>query len=209
MGFNKIREARKAKGWTQRDLADHMGVTQQTIQRYESGSRDIRANALCRLSETLGVTVAYLLGMTAAEDACACCVSVPLIGGPTGDAHTKTVSGGQTYAIPHEAHARWPESFLVRVEGESMNRILPNGCYALVNPCTSIEYDGQPYALQVGESSITIKRAFQTKEGCELRPDSNDPSFQPMVLSDKDPLSSAFTIIGRVVWHCIPVDWSY
>ena len=37
----KIAEARIAKGWSQQDLAERLGTTQQTIQRYESGARDI------------------------------------------------------------------------------------------------------------------------------------------------------------------------
>lgn len=196
----KIREARKAKGWTQQELADRMGLTQQAIQRYETGARDIRASVLQQLSETLGVTVAYLLGMTDDTVLDTGYVDVPLVNGDKG---TPTVEGH--YAIPIDLRRSWPNSFLMRIDDESMNHVLPHGCYALVSPCISIEYDGQPYALRIGDNAATIKRVRRTGDGLELRPDSTDTSFQPEIVDDTDALS----IIGRVVWHCIPTDWSY
>lgn len=59
----KIAEARIAKGWSQQDLANEIGTTQQCIQRYESGARDIRASMIVALSEALCVTPSYLLGI--------------------------------------------------------------------------------------------------------------------------------------------------
>ena len=59
----KIQEARKAKGWSQQQLAEKIGTTQQTIQRYESGDRNIKADRLKQLSYALDVTVSYLLGL--------------------------------------------------------------------------------------------------------------------------------------------------
>lgn len=200
----KIREARRAKGWTQKDLADRMGLTQQAIQRYEAGARNIRASVLRQLSETLDVTISYLLGLTDEGDQDTAYATVPLVdGGKASEAD----EGEGHYAVPVDLLRSWPDSFLMRIDDESMNRILPHGCYALVSPCTSIEYDGQPYALQVGDAAATIKRVHRTPDGLELCPDSTDAAFQPQIVGDTE--ADAVSIVGRVVWHCIPTDWSY
>ena len=60
---HRIREARAAKGWTQAELAERAGVTQQSIQRYESGAREPRADALVGIARACGVSVSYLLGI--------------------------------------------------------------------------------------------------------------------------------------------------
>lgn len=44
MQSNKILGARKAKGWTQQELAERMGTSKQGVQRYEAGTRDLKAS---------------------------------------------------------------------------------------------------------------------------------------------------------------------
>ena len=59
----KIREARESRGWTQEQLANALDTTQQTIQRWETGFTDPKSSGILAISETLGVTVSYLMGM--------------------------------------------------------------------------------------------------------------------------------------------------
>lgn len=51
-----ITVARKARGMTQAELGDKLGVTQATINRYESGARDPDDAAIAALADALGVT---------------------------------------------------------------------------------------------------------------------------------------------------------
>lgn len=209
MGENKIREARRARGWTQQDLAERMGTTQQTIQRYERGTRSLRASVLARLSEVLDVTVAYLLGMDDEGYAPqAGTVDVPLYGAIAAGKPLEE-AGSKLHPVPAEVRGRWPNAFLLHIEGESMNRILPSGCYALVDPCAAIDYDGQPYAVRVGDLGPTVRRVRRIPGGLRLAPDSNDPSFQPQDFHLAGQGETTLSVIGRVVWHCIPYDWSY
>ncbi len=205
----KIAEARRAKGWKQEDLAVRIGVTQQAVQRYETGKRDVKASMLVRLSEALEVSVAYLLGMEDAEGFDSKMVSVPLFGSIAAGVPVDMEAADERYDLPGVVCQRWPKAFLLRVEGESMNRILPNGCYALIDPCVDVEYDGQPYAVCVNDLAATIKRVRRTGGGFELVPDSTDPSFRPQVLVEGVGGVGTVSVIGRVVWHCIPYDWTY
>lgn len=207
--MNKITEARKAKGWTQQELAERLGVTQQAVQRYESDRRDLKASILRRLSETLGVTVTYLIGMTDDEPELPAFASVPLLGPIAAGTPIDMESAAETHSVPADVHDLWPNAFLLRVEGESMNRILPNGCYALVDPCNDIDHDGQPYAICVNGRAATIKRVRRLAHGLELAPDSTDPTFRPQVLERDASGDTSVSVIGRVVWHCIPTQWNY
>lgn len=62
MAWPRIAEARKAKGWTQAELADRIGVAQAAVARWETGDIDIKSSSLVQLSSTLGVTISYILG---------------------------------------------------------------------------------------------------------------------------------------------------
>ena len=51
-------KARVARGWTQRQLADALGVAEQEVQRYEAnGYRSTSLARLCDIADALGVRV--------------------------------------------------------------------------------------------------------------------------------------------------------
>lgn len=61
----RISEARKAQGLTQQQLADRLGVAQQTYADYEAGITRVPASSLLILEEVLGLTPDEMLGRDA------------------------------------------------------------------------------------------------------------------------------------------------
>ena len=209
MSGYKIAEARIAKGWSQQDLAEKMDTTQQTIQRYESGSRDIKSSVLIKLSAVLGVTISYLLGMENTSIPNNDMVEVPLYGAIAAGTPIEMIPVENSQPVPSEVRRRYPSAFLLKVEGDSMNRILPNGCYALVDPCESVEHNGAPYAVCVNGYDATIKRVNKLNNGFELAPDSNDPTYSKQVFNYNEPGTQTITVIGGVVYFVLPFDWHF
>lgn len=206
----KIAEARIAKGWTQADLARHIDTTQQQVARYESGENDVKSSVLIKMSKALGVTISYLLGMTGEDDQSESDFEdVPLYGSIAAGRPIEMVKVGEWHAIPGAVRRRYPDGFLLKVVGESMNRVLPNGCYALVDPCDEIDHDMQPYAICINGYDATIKRVRKLANGFELVPDSTDLTYRPTVYDYGIEGTETVTIIGRVVWYCIPYEWDF
>jgi transcriptional regulator with XRE-family HTH domain len=58
----RVRVERIARGLTQTDLAKHVGVTFQQVQKYESGANRISTGRLTKIGQLFGVSVTYLLG---------------------------------------------------------------------------------------------------------------------------------------------------
>lgn len=58
----RITKLRKAHNLTQTQLAEALGVTQQTVQAYEAGSRRIPVSALPMVARTLSVSLMELFG---------------------------------------------------------------------------------------------------------------------------------------------------
>ena len=211
MNSYKIAEARVAKGWSQQQLADAIGATQQTIQRYESGARDIKSSVIIKLSEALGVTISYLLGLetSTTSHADAEMTEVPLYGAIAAGTPIEMLTVDGSYPIPTHVRKKYPDAFLLKVEGESMNRVLPNGCYALVDPAQKADCNGAPYAVCVNGYDATIKRVRQLNNGFELVPDSNDPTYLKKTYNYNEPDTEEITVIGRVVYYVLPYDWSF
>jgi transcriptional regulator with XRE-family HTH domain len=57
-----VRVQRMARGLSQTELANRIGVTFQQVQKYESGANRISMGRLVRVGRALGVDVTYLLG---------------------------------------------------------------------------------------------------------------------------------------------------
>lgn len=211
MNSYKIAEARVAKGWSQQQLADAIGATQQTIQRYESGARDIKSSVIIKLSEALGVTISYLLGLetSTTNHADAEMTEVPLYGAIAAGTPIEMLTVDGSYPIPTHVRKKYPDSYLLKVEGESMNRVLPNGCYALVDPRQTADCNGAPYAVCVNGYDATIKRVRKLNNGFELVPDSNDPTYLKKTYNYNEPDTEEITVIGRVVYYVLPYDWSF
>ena len=57
----KILNMRKARGWSQEELAERVGVTRQAVSRWESGSAKPDADKIVAICDLFGVSADYLL----------------------------------------------------------------------------------------------------------------------------------------------------
>ena len=64
MKYENIRSLRIDKGYTQKQIAEHLGVSQNTYSQYEIGVLNYPIEVLEKLADFYGVSVDYLLGRT-------------------------------------------------------------------------------------------------------------------------------------------------
>lgn len=136
-------------------------------------------------------------------------VDVPLYGSIAAGTPIEMIEVDGTHPVPSKVCDRYPNAFLLKVEGDSMNRVLPDGCYALVDPCETVEDNGKPYAVCVNGYDATIKRVRKLNNGFELVPDSTDPTYTPKTYNYNEPGTETVTVIGEVVYYVLPFDWGF
>lgn len=202
----QIAEARKLRNITQAELAEKMRTTQQTIQRYETNQVNIRMDKMIEMSEILNVSLAYLLGMSSKPELSEASdmAPVPLLGSISTDTPIEMINVEETYDIPSEIHDKYPQAFLLKVVDDSMNRVLPNGCYALINPYKEAIESMKAYAVCVDDFDATIQRVKPLSNGYELIPDSIDPTFRPQIFDFNEVDAQSVSIIGEVIWYLVP-----
>ena len=61
---NRMKELRNKHGLKQSDVAEHLGVAQNSYSNYENGIREIPLKYLIHLSRFYQVNLEYLLGLT-------------------------------------------------------------------------------------------------------------------------------------------------
>lgn len=158
--MNRIKDARREKKLTQGELAHLVGVSMQTIFRWENGQRSPRAEDLARLAAALNTTVAYLSGETDDPARSAPAeqplpesnvrpipgpfVMVPVLGpesticcGPGADIDD-VIPEPQWYEPIPESWLTGPKGdkpyYITHVEGDSMEPLIDEGERVLVNP---------------------------------------------------------------------------
>lgn len=66
--FENIRNLRIDNNLTQKQVAQHLGISQNTYSQYEIGVLNYPVDALIKLADLYGVSVDYLLGRTTRKD---------------------------------------------------------------------------------------------------------------------------------------------
>jgi SOS-response transcriptional repressor LexA len=95
----------------------------------------------------------------------------------------------RTVTIPPEIDAGG--DFAVEVVGDSMNLLMAEGSFAIVDPKDTRLFAGKLYLLINGEGEGTIKR-YRT-EPSRFEPVSDNPEYQPFEVGSFD-----FKVVGRV-----------
>lgn len=213
----ELKNLRKASGFTQASMAEKLGVPLGTYRNWEQGiyaPQDI--SLIKQIADILHVSMEALFGYDAFEPGALDeglsdeeqFVYVPLYGRIAAGQPLYMDAVEDHILAPREIRRRHPNAFFLTVDGESMNNVLPNGCYALVDPeKRSPVVDGTAYAVCVNGYDATIKRIKQLENGVELIPDSKDPTFHAQVYDKTVEGTESITIIGEVVWYSIPFDF--
>jgi repressor LexA len=126
-------------------------------------------------------------------------VFVPLYGSIVAGKPIDPAQAEDLFPIPAELHAAYPNAFMLRVRGNSMNKVLPDGFLALVDPCDSIDVSGKVYAVTVGDHEATIKRVELHDNGLTLVPESSDPTYKPLLFDYGTADVPRIAAVGRVV----------
>lgn len=211
MGGYKIAEARRAKGWSQQQLAERLDTTQQQIARYETGQRDPKADVILKISSVLNVTVSYLLGVDSdsgyIEAIPARSYSLPIVGRiAAGAAREAIEQAGETRQTTEETYVAHPNGFWLVVSGNSMNKLFPEGTLVLIDPDEEVR-NGDVAALFVNGDDATIKRVYFDGRSVTLVPESYDPEYRERIIGRSDPDAPAVRMVGKVVAFTSPAGW--
>ena len=217
----RIKEMRIKKRIQQKELAAMLGVSENTMYRWEAGLNSPSDEDKYRLAQILGVSIAYLMGETdnperpnlkypsikiiEFED----WIEVPVLD-PSSTACAGFGNGGMdnivadaTRFIVLPADMLGPigehRPFAIKVEGDSMEDAnIPSGSEIAVNPEAEV-YNGDPALVCFGlKNEWAVKWVYWQRDGgVELR--SASPSYPPLTFTKEDLENGWCRIIGKVM----------
>lgn len=191
-----IKYYRKKLGLTQEELGNYVGVQKSAIAKYENGRiENLKRSTIEKLSELFGILPSELLGISATNNVMS---------------NTTNVIGVVPAGTPLEAiediigEIEYPsrfankEVFALQIKGDSMNKVLPDGCIGLFEKTSTLE-NGEIGAIMVNGDDATVKKFYRLTDSYVLEPLSFNPEQHPLIIKDgTDPVS----VIGRLIWYC-------
>lgn len=89
------------------------------------------------------------------------------------------------------------ECYFLRVNGESMNKIVKNGAFALIRKTDFVE-NGEISVVLVNDNDATLKRFSKEGDIIVLTPESTDSSFKQQIYTKDTPIKVIGKYIGKM-----------
>lgn len=221
---NRLKQARKASGFTQKDVAKQLGITFGAVSQWENGSTSPRGQTLIELARLYNVNPEWITTgkITKQTDELSWSggfdpwdsstpldddeVELPLF------REVEMSCGAGMYEVQenHGHKLRFAKSSLKRagvdpssagcayVVGDSMYPMLPDGACVGIDTSTVSVKDGDVYAIDHG-GLLRIKQLFRVPGG-GLRIRSINPEYSDELVTS-DQMQEDFRVIGRVFWY--------
>lgn len=197
-----LKKIRQNNDLTQEELAKRINTSRSNIANYENDKNMPSIDILEKLSEIFNCSIDYLLGKSDIKnpDLKDILFLIPIVG---------KVAAGKPILADENIEGYLPIDplmynltspngfFFLQIQGESMNKLIKNGSYALIKKQDYAEDGDVIVAIVNGDDEATVKRYKQLNEQfVMLEPVSEDSSFQPTTIDLK---STKFSIIGKVI----------
>ena len=203
MFAERLKEARKAKRYSQAEVSRMLGVTQQAVGKWETGRSTPDPQTVAHLAEILDTPTDVLLGLRK-ESGAASAVGrnafsrytesqIPVVG--TVRAGYGALAFEEDYGKEY-ARVKDPSSyFYLVVRGDSMEPRIHDGDLALVHRQDTLENGDLGVLIYGDEGEGTLKRYLQRGNCVVLQP--FNPAYKEMVIKGEE--LNHLHIAGRVV----------
>ena len=206
-----LKHYRKLNGYTQETIAPKLKITTSAYGMYEQGRNTPPYSKLKELSEIYNISISELTGEPRENlEFIAQSVSVhtyPYIDNYVSAGSPTTISGMGNLPkiqVPDElvgSYAGSSKLYFLKVNGESMNKIIPNDSVIGI-----IEYDSV-YDLKNGDivvystenSEYAVKYFYRDANKIIFRPASTNPNYYDTIFDIKDNIK----ILGKVVQYSV------
>lgn len=178
---DRLKNLRKGRNWTQSDLGKKLNVTKASISGYENDTRSPDKETLVKIANIFNVSTDYLLGNENIKklnneiqtvDKIPEEFTIPILGRIAASTPSGLVSDYEgSIAIQPSVIKRYgnKDIFALKVLGDSMNRIIPEGSIAVIHRSCDWD-DGDICAVTINGDDATLKQVFHTENGIKFTP---------------------------------------
>lgn len=197
---------------TKTDVARELNLSETTVYSWFNGKKYPRIDKIQMLADYFGVLKSditedkeSLLPQLTIKGTSK---EVPLYGSISAGLPIEMIAVDDYIEVPSNIANTYPNAFLLEVKGDSMNKLLPTGTYALIEPCQEVE-NGTVAAVAINGYEATLKRFHKLSNGIVLEPESYNPEHSTQLYDCNEIDCGDIKILGKLVWHMAPTHIKY
>ncbi|RFA36192.1 XRE family transcriptional regulator [Virgibacillus dokdonensis] len=212
----KIRELRKKRGLTQKELGEKIGVKHNTISSYEKGTNEPEQNILYSMANVLEVSINEFFPLserTERQPKKVVTVNqypflpVDVAAGLPEMVDPITEEDIEVIEMPDIIMGKWAgrdDIYIMRVNGESMNKIIPNHSLIVVKKIDASDLNNGDIVVYSNHHDYSVKKFYKLDNQLVFRPHSTDINFTEY----RVPLDycNELKIHGKVVMYIVNLD---
>ena len=187
-----IKELRKQKGLSQRELAQLCNVHQTAVSQWEKGRTSPDSESLKILSSVLGVSVARLIGGEDIDSK----TLIPVLGFVRAGIPMEAIEDILDYEEISAEMASRGEYFGLKIKGDSMHPLFQAGDTVIVRRQPDVD-SGEVAVVLVNGNDATVKKLIKKDTSILLVPENS--AYEPMIFDKNEIASLPVTIVGKVV----------
>lgn len=192
----RIKEIRKSKKITAKELAEHIKVAESTMSLYENGKREPDFETLLKIAKYLDVSVDYLLGNATEQPPRKQGVKIPVYGNVAAGIPLEAITDIDEWEEISEDVAATGEYIALRINGDSMEPRMSRGDVVIVRLQPDVE-NGDMAIVLINGGEATCKKIQKTPDGILLI--SINTAYAPMFYSNKQIEELPVRFLGKVV----------
>lgn len=208
-----IKRLREQHNLSQEQLASIAGVSDKAVSTWENELKTPRMGTIQKIADHFGILKSDIIedkkdnvtsigtSLPHGSDS----VKMPLLGSIAAGVPIEMIEVQELVNVPREVAETYPDAFLLEVIGDSMNKVVPEGAWALIDPTIEVN-NGEIAAVAVNGYDATLKRVFKHQDGVTLEPLSYNPEHKTQFYGDKDMDHCPVSIKGKLVWYMAPLD---
>ena len=202
----RIKRRRKELKMSAELLAEKLGRNRATIYRYEKNEiENMPYDVIEPLAKVLKVTPSYLMGWESDVQLSSTYSYLPVT---VAAGLAETIDGltnAETIDIPDAMMGKWAGNeniFIMKVNGESMNNIIPHGSLIAVKKIEREELHDNDIVIYSDNHEYSMKRFYRNDQQIIFKPDSTDERFFDKVFNE----NANIQIHGKVVLYLVELD---
>lgn len=199
----RIRERRKAMGYTQTELGEKLGLQASAIAKYENGRvKNMKRSVIANMAKVLECSPTYLMGLEHEEKIASLdniypieLKRFPLLGEIACGIPKYANEDRESYIM---AGTNIQADFCLKAKGDSMiNARIHNGDIVFIQKQDIVD-NGEIAAVVVNnDNEATLKRFYYYAEKCMVILKAENPAYEDMIFTNEE--LDKFHILGKAV----------
>ena len=202
-----LSDSLEKSGMSMSEYARRVGVAKSAMSRYLKEERPVPLNNIEKFVKPLNLDLEYVLGFNEVQQTpvarynfypTAISAGIP--------DHVAGISECNQIDIPDSImgrHAGQRDIFITRVNGESMNRIIPDGSLIAVKPVEIHQIKDGDVIVYSDGGDYSVKRFYKRDDQLIFKPDSKNESFYDYITTIEN---TDLKIHGKVVIYIVELD---